>query len=303
MTIHGYPARRLAPVGLALLALLAMLGGCARPGPGSGPGGDRPAPGPYKADDVVLRVEYPNGFLPVETQLTRLPVVSVYGDGRVIAWGPVVSIHPRPALSNVLVQRIGTADVVHLATRALSAGVGGTDDLGRPPVADASSLRFTVLTDAGPRITEVLALGFYGTGSGLTPAQQAARRALEELIDELTDLPATLGPDAVSAAQAYQARAVVVFSQPWTDPGSAELPDQPEKTWPGRALPGAPASRAGLSCVTITGTEAAAVLAAATSANAFTPWVSGGRRWQVNFRPLLPDETSCDDLTGRRGRS
>ena len=48
--------------------------------------------------------------------------------------------------------------------------------------------------------------------------------------------------------------------------------------------------------MTITGTDAAAVLEAAASANMLTPWVSNGSRWQVNFRPLLPDETSCDDL-------
>jgi hypothetical protein len=227
---------------------------------------------------------------------TSLPVVSVYGDGRVITQGPVVSMYPWPALPNVLIQTIGTSDVVHLATQALSAGVGSLDDLGVPPVADAGSTRFTVLTDAGPRVTEVNAFGINDGASGLTTDQRAARSALQELFDALTDLPATLGPDAVSAAQPYQAETVAVVSQPWTDPGSPELSDQPELAWPGPVLPGAPASPLGLSCVTITGTDAATVLEAAAPANALTPWVSDGRRWQVSFRPLLPDETSCDDL-------
>jgi hypothetical protein len=294
MTMHGDVARRFALVGLALFGLVASLAGCARPG--SGPGGDTPAPGTYGANDVVLRVEYTGGFVRVETLLTRLPVVSVYGDGRVITEGPVILIYPGPALPNVLVQTIGTADVERLATLALSAGVGSAGDLGQPPVADVPSTRFTVLTDAGPRVTEVYALGVTDGESGLTAAQRAARQALQKLLDDLTDLSATLGTGAVSAAQPYQAKAVAVVSQPWTDPGSPGLANQPDKAWPGPALPGAPANPQGLSCMTITGTDAAAVLEAAASANMLTPWVSTGSRWQVNFRPLLPDETSCDDL-------
>jgi hypothetical protein len=41
------------------------------------------------------------------------------------------------------------------------------------------------------------------------------------------------------------------------------------------------------------------VLEAARGGNASTPWVTGdGSRWSVAFRPLLPDETGCADLTG-----
>jgi hypothetical protein len=41
-----------------------------------------------------------------------------------------------------------------------------------------------------------------------------------------------------------------------------------------------------------------AVLDAAARATASTPWVTAdGTRWSVTFRPLLPDETGCADLT------
>ena len=50
--------------------------------------------------------------------------------------------------------------------------------------------------------------------------------------------------------------------------------------------------------MTATGDQAQAVLAAAGSANAATPWVTAdGGRWSIAFRPLLPDESSCADLT------
>ena len=32
---------------------------------------------------------------------------------------------------------------------------------------------------------------------------------------------------------------------------------------------------------------------AATQANQLTPWTSGGRRYAIAFRPLLPDEATC----------
>jgi len=297
MTMHRALARRLTPLGVALVALVAAVGGCARPGTGSGPGGEGTPARTYTADDVVLRVEHTGGFLPVEAMITRMPLISVYGDGRVITEGPVVAIYPGPALPNLQVQTIDPVDVVDLAARALAAGVGGKNDLGQPPVADAASTRFTVLSDAGPQVTEVYALEITDAPDGLSADQRKGRETLRNLLADLTDLPRTIGPDAVSEAKPYQAEAVAVISRPWTDPGDPALGEQPEIAWPGPALPGAPASELGLSCATVTGADATAVLAAAAGANMLTPWVSEGARWSVNFRPLLPDEASCDDLS------
>jgi hypothetical protein len=53
----------------------------------------------------------------------------------------------------------------------------------------------------------------------------------------------------------------------------------------------------GLSCVVATADQATAVLTAAGTGNALTPWVGAdGSRWSVTFRPLLPDESGCADL-------
>ncbi len=242
----------------------------------------------------MLRVEYTGGFVMPEWLLTRVPVLSVYGDGRVITEGPVPAIFPGPALPNLQVQMISPDDVVDLASRALAAGVGSSPDLGQPPVADAPNTRFTVLSDQGPQVTEVNALDISESDGGLTKAQQDGRKTLRALLNDLTNLPAVVGPYATES-KPYQADEVGVISRPWTDPGTPEG-QQPEKAWPGPALPGAPADPIGLSCVTLAGQEAAAVLAEAASANALTPWTSEGQRWAVSFRPLLPDESSCDDL-------
>ena len=76
--------------------------------------------------------------------------------------------------------------------------------------------------------------------------------------------------------------------------------DQEEMDWP-LAQPlsafdppeNLPAAQTGLVCGVVSGEEADALVAAAQDANALTPWVSKEQRYQVSFRPLLPDEAGC----------
>jgi len=305
MTIHSGVARRFAPVGLVLIVSLAVVSGCARPGSESRLGGATSTPGPpgtsaagtYRPDDVVVRVEYVDGFVPVEFRLASMPLVTVYGDGRVITRPRTDSTWPRPALPNILIQIIDAADVATLATRALTAGVGNASDFGQPLVMDAPYAEFTVLTDAGLRKSTVYALGVDDDARELTPAQRAARQALLDLEDDLMDLPSTLGPNAVRTEQPYRAAVIAVLSRPSTESDLSAGVDQPEKTWPGPTRLGGSAKIWGMSCTTITGNGLRAVLDVATSAHESTTWVWNGQRWLARFRPLLPDETSCDDLT------
>ncbi len=297
MRLHS-ARRRCFSLALTSLTLLAMASGCAQPVPGGGPGpGPDTGPGSYGPDDLVLRVEHVGGFVPVDSLVTRLPILSVYGDGRVISEGPVIAIFPSPALPNLLVRTISPAGVDALVTRALAQGVGRARDFGQPPIADAPSTRFTVLTDDGPKVTEVYALDMGDEGSGLTAEQRSARRALQQLLEDLNDLPKTLGPEASDEQEPYQPKAVAAISHAWSDPQSPGQPAQPERAFPGPALPGEPISNlAGLGCVIVTGADVAPVLEAAASANVLTPWTSDGRRWYVGFRPLLPEESTCADL-------
>jgi hypothetical protein len=244
-----------------------------------------------------VRIEYVDGFIPVEFRLASMPLVTVYGDGRVITQTPTASVSPRPALPNILNQTIDAADVARLATRALAAGVGSAPDFGRPLVMDAPYAEFTVLTDAGRRMSNVYALDAADNARELTPAQRAARQALRDLEDDLMDLPSTLGPDAVKTEQPYRAEMIAVLSLPFTESALPAGVDQPERAWPGPTRLGGSAKMWGISCATITGRGLRSVLDAAMSAHESTTWVWDGQRWLVYFRPLLPDETSCDDLT------
>jgi hypothetical protein len=200
-----------------------------------------------------------------------------------------VAIHPPPALPNLQVGTIGHDEVQDLVDRALAAGVAETADLGSPPVADVPTTRFTVVTTEETYVRDVYALWEAPEDGGLTPEQRDARKRLTDLLTALTDRSAATEP--------YVAETVAAVVSPWIDPGDGLTPA--ELSWPGPALPGEPTGGPpDVTCVTATGDQARALLDAARSANAATPWVTGdGTRWSVLFRPLLPDETGCADLT------
>jgi hypothetical protein len=280
--------RALRPVaGIAVLLLAA----CAEPAATTAPDVTTARVLPDDAGGLVLRVEYTGGFTTAAATVARLPVVSVYADGRMITQGPVPAIYPGPALPNLQVADLDPADVQDLVHRALDAGVAETTDLGTPPVADALSTRFTLVTEKATFRREVYALGETAGAGGLTDEQSAARGRLADLV---SSMPAASGID----TSPYVAEAVAAVVTPWVDQDDGLV--QPPRSWPGPALPGPPAGGpADVGCVTATGAEAQAVLEAAATANANTPWTTpDGTRWTVVVRPLLPDESGCADLPG-----
>ncbi|PWW23124.1 hypothetical protein JD79_02290 [Geodermatophilus normandii] len=265
----------------AVLVLALGLAGCARDGAGAG----SPSPAAPLPSGLVLQVAHTGGFTTPEELATRLPLVTVYGDGRVLTQGPQIEIWPPPALPSVQVQQVDEATVRALVDRAVEAGVTEDGDLGEPPVADAPTTRFTLTTDEGTAVREVYALA--ETPDDTLPAEQAeARGRLRALQDELTGLTAP--------AEAYVPQTVAAVVAPHRG-GDPELP-QPDVAWPGPELPGTPVGP-GISCVSATGQQAADVLAAAASASVQTPWVTpDGARWSIAFRPVLPHESGCADL-------
>jgi hypothetical protein len=297
MVTGGMKARTLV-LRAALVSLVLVAAGCGRPTDAAdGGGGDGPMTFPG-ADTVALRIDYTGGFVPPAFNLTRLPAVSVYADGRVITPGPQIMIYPPPALPNLQVQHISTGDVQKLVERAVAAGVGKTGvDYGTPNITDLPNTRFTVTTPDGVQRTEVYALmESMESASGLTPAQRDARQKLLDLMKAVTDLSGTLGANAVGASEPYQPTKVAGIASAWAPPGDGTSAG-PEIAWPGPALPGAPLGEGlGLGCVVAEQQEAGAVLAAAAKASTITPWTSGGKSWTVGIRPLLPDETGCESL-------
>jgi hypothetical protein len=282
----------------AVAVPLLLLGACARPGvagEAGAPGSAAPVTESTTTDPaaVALRVEYRGGFVPAETIPSRLPLFSVYADGRAITEGPVTLIYPGPALPNLQEIKLSEAQVRELTAAAVEAGVRSGADFGTPGVADIPSTRISVVTAGGEQAVEVMALSQASPDdTSLTAAQQAARKKLTEFIGSLHELFA----DASSpAAKPYQAQGLAVLASPYQETGDG-LAGAPVK-WPAADLPGAFLNeQLRINCVTVTGAAKDEVLALAAKANDRTPWESAGKKWQIKFRPLLPEEKECADL-------
>ncbi len=282
----------------AVLLTVLLVAACAEPSSGSAPSGTAPTPSaqpPSDPDALVLRVQQVGGFTTPQELAARLPVVSVYADGRVFGLGPTAAIHPAFAWPDVQVRQVTVEQVQDLVDRALAAGIADSTDPGEPPLADATTTRFTLVTAGERFVREVYALT-EGTGSpGLTEEQSAVRVELQSLLDELLEVAQPFD----GSPQVYEPVAIAAVVRPWTAPeddGSGlDLSGNPQ-AWPGPPLPGEPVGP-DVGCAVATGEQATAVRAAAGGAHVLTPWATpDGALWSVAFRPLLPDETGCADL-------
>ncbi|WP_433790183.1 hypothetical protein [Actinoplanes sp. CA-252034] len=281
----------------AVAVPLLLLGACARPGvagEAGSPGSAAPVTESTPADPTIaLRVEYRGGYVPAETIPSRIPLFSVYADGRAISEGPVTLIYPGAALPNLREIKLSEAQVRQLTADAVAAGVSSGSDFGTPGVADIPSTRISVVTAGGEQSVEVMALSeARPDDTSLTASQQAARKKLSAFVKSLHDLFAEGGSP---AAAPYRAERVAVLASPYqqTDDGIVGAPVK----WPAAELPGPFLNeQLRINCLTVEGAAKDEVLAAAIDANERTPWESAGKKWQIKFRPLLPDEKECADL-------
>ncbi|RBY87209.1 hypothetical protein DQ244_17980 [Blastococcus sp. TBT05-19] len=275
----------------AIGALLVLLGACTGPGQEQAPE-DRQAPLPGEPPAVVLQIGEVGGYVPATYALARLPAVTVYSDGRVVTRAPGPARFPEPALPALQVHRVDPGGLQELVGLAVQAGVTETGDLGSPSVTDLPDTRFELRAGLDSATRQVYALGI-GSGPdadgryGLTPGQVADRERLSRLVEQLLDLPGTLGPDGVEGPEPYAVRSVAAVAAELVEPGPTARP------WPGPPL-----DVAGVGCVLVPEDQVGPVLDAAASATDHTPWTTAdGRRWTVLLRPLLPHESGCEDLS------
>jgi hypothetical protein len=316
---HRTPRRsRLAPRLLAVaIPLAGLLAACTAAGaspPGSGgpvPSGPPPSSGPSDGSggsgtaishptgptDLVIRYEEVGGFVAPQALLTRYPVVSVYGDGRVINEGPIPAIYPGPAMPNLQVATVTEAGLQRLLTRARDDGLFGPDaSYDATNVADASTARFTVVADGATH-----RIGAYGLGmddAGADPAVAAARVKLRDFAAALGDLPASVGAENVGRGSGFAWDTLAI----WVRPGAPEPSDpmlaRPPIAWPLSAPlatfgAAAPSAGEGARCGTVSGADAATIRSLLDRATEITGWTSGGATYALTFHPLLPDQSDC----------
>lgn len=259
---------------------------------------------PTGPSDLVLRVGFSGGFLPPVARLTRLPMVSLYGDGTMITEGPQDDIYPSRALPSIQAVHLSEEGVQAILRAAADAGLLGPNarytDV---PVADDATTVFTVNAEGTTHSVEVYALGDEPAGvGGMSDEEAAARQALRDFrsrLGELTSWP-EIGP--VGEAQPLEPHGIRVFVQPGM-PEEEQGLHQPSIDWPlapGLSAFGEPITDPAvrMTCGVVEGDDLAPFLAEARKANLLTPWISDGQPFTLALRPLLPDESGCSSLDG-----
>jgi hypothetical protein len=268
--------RRLLPVVAAVAAL--VLGACGgRPSGGSGPSPPSGAPG-----DLVVRVVTEGGFAAESGGPARLPDLSVFADGRVITEGPRTLEYPGPALPNLREFRFTRVGLDLVVDEARAAGLldDPPPDYGEAGITDQPTTTVTVRVEGTTRELHVYALGF---DDGLTAGQRQNRRRLLQFIG-FAGHPHGVGVHVVpGTTHRYEPEALAVLTEPFLADVETERRD-----WPLGDL-------AGTECAVFRGGDLAALLDAARIAREDVRWESAGESYQLLFRPLLPDEHTCDD--------
>ncbi len=260
------------------------------------PPSDSPAPSAAAAA-ILLKVTSEGGFINPTANLAALPIVAVYGDGRILTPGPVDAIAPGPLVIPVQVRNVGPAGATSILAAIRTAGLDKPATGGPGIPGDSGTNIFAVTIDGQTtetRLSEngpgVGGPGAPGGGSA-DPGKAAAFDLLNRLLDPAETWGAAGAAPTTLAPAGY--RIYVAPGAPPTDASTAQAP----VAWP-LALPldqfGTPAvpdrGIAGLRQGVVKGADATTlgpILARATSATAFT---SGGKSYTLWVRALLPDE-------------
>jgi hypothetical protein len=266
-------------------------------GTGSGGSGSTGPASPSGSDQLVLRIDQVGGFVPIQYNLSRLPMVSLYSDGLVVMPGAQIEIYPGPALPALAQERLSSDAIQLVIQAAIDAGLEKDRDLMTMTVSDVPTTVFTLTVDGQTHTTQVYGLGMdHGKTppDGMSPEEFQARKDLAVFEARATDL-SWLPDGSVTDEGMYQPAALRIYSSAYQpDPSLTQTPVAWPLT-PGLDLFGDSVQNAsdGTRCGTVAGDAATTLLPLAQQANQLTPWTSDGTRYGLLFRPLLPDESGC----------
>jgi len=260
-------------------------------------------PGGYH--DLVFRVVDCCGFTSADVALTSLPIISVMGDGTALLAGEGLPGGGDPgdgaALPNIRRGNVPPDALAALIEQARADGFLDHEvDFGTPGVTDLAYTTVTMVVDGTTHTLSAYALGYHSDpaeprpqdgGTGVSAAQEELRTKLSALISSARD--AVHDP-----ARAYVPERISVFALPVPDASNGVVTPT-VRPWP-LDDPGAwAAGPAGVErCRTYAGADAQTVFAAAQAASVADIWgVTGKATHRLEFRPLLPDETSKCEQT------
>lgn len=235
------------------------------------------------ADDVVLRIAYEGGFVPVDVAFQQLPTLLVTGDGQLLQQGPVPAIYPGPLLPNVQARSISEDGIQQLLALADEAGLLADVEYARDDmIADAPDTVVTITVDGTTYEHRAYALGLAPDGTETDPA----RAALAEFVAAATELANGPDSDVLGASAPYEAETYLVRSFPVGDLTGYDV-EPTVLEWPAD-VPVRLADAA--ECAEIPVTAVGDLLADATQLTFFT---DADVTYQVAVTPALPGARTC----------
>ncbi len=234
---------------------------------------------PVGADDLVVRIGYEGGFVPLEYTFLNLPTVLVTGDGRLIVQGAVPEIYPGPLLPSLLVRPIGEDGVQHLLALADEYGLLADREYGRPDnIADAPDTVVTISANGSTFRHSAYALGLASFDES---EPDDARRQLAGFVDEVNRW-LVASSDAVDE-QPYGADTYLIRATQVTDLSGLDI-EPTFVEWFGSADLAAASE-----CAAVPDSEYGEIFS---SANQLTFFTVGETIYSLTVKPLLPGD-SC----------
>ncbi|MBB5852780.1 hypothetical protein ACFQ05_05750 [Amycolatopsis umgeniensis] len=221
-------------------------------------------PPPSSPETVLLRAKTYVGMPSPKPAL--VPEFSLYGGGRLLVPGETVG-----SLQTVSEKRLDSRAVEEVYSAAHSADLDRDAFLPNSNVLDGYLLVFTLYDKEGKR------------------RQVRAENPSGELDDFQEDL-AEVAKKAESVPTPYRPTRMAAVG--WA---SSTRPNSEARPWPFASFDRTPHVDGGL-CVVLEGESVRQAEELARSATPATRWRTAETTWLVVFRPLLPDERSCDDL-------
>jgi hypothetical protein len=247
-----------------------------------------------EADQLILRIDTDGGLVAPGFNLSHLPELSLYGDGRVFFRHS--GTYPAPLYPNLDVAQITPDEIQKVVAAADAAGLLGPDatfNLGG--IMDAPTTTFTTTVAGKTHLVSAYALGMESAVETSDPAILEARARLLDFDKAVSELTGLLGRDVERTA--YRPASMRLFVSPSTAQDTASE----QRDWPLAADPqtGEDTRVSGIKCVLLTGDDLGTFLSAAEGATLGTVWKAPSGLYFVATRSLYPDDSGCATGVGR----
>lgn len=242
---------------------------------------------PTSADEMVFRLGYEGGYVPMGYAFMNIPTLLISGDGRVVQTGATPAIYPGPLLPALTERTIDEIGIQTVLAAAKDAGLlASPPDYSLPEgigIADASDTVVRINANGASYAHSAYALDITQTDD---MASTPARDNLAAFVAKVSDLQTLVGAEHLGAeaplvATQYRFQALAVDPAQYTDVAPTVVP------WP--ADTGVVLADA-TECAVIDASKGDALFAEATQLTFFQ---EGDVVYQLSVIAVLPGDTLC----------